>query len=300
MALIANNISGSINNFSRVGITGSVIIANRPGSDFPQIPGPDVTFFVSGSGDGTGKSVFGGDLISSSSFNLKNPLNGISQFSVSSTGMLINDSSGTPTAQIAASTGDITTSGDLAINGGDVTSSAVTFNLLNSGQSSLNFGASAAAIGIGTTSNSNILIGTTSTNLFISAQKSSIKSHSGYTGSELVTLTSAVTTTDSTPTAIYTLPLSDNHAYWIEASIIGNQTNSTNRAYYVRQCLAYRSGGNATIQTGVLNNITVESNSSWDASMSNSGNNILIYVVGPGSTVYWTATIKYQAISTSS
>lgn len=61
MALIANNISGSINNSSRIGITGSVIFANRPGSSFPSLPGTDVSFFVSGSS--TQKSSFGGDLV---------------------------------------------------------------------------------------------------------------------------------------------------------------------------------------------------------------------------------------------
>lgn len=60
MALIANNISGSISNASRIGITGSVIIANRPGSSFPTLPGSDVVFFVSGSS--IERSVFGGDV----------------------------------------------------------------------------------------------------------------------------------------------------------------------------------------------------------------------------------------------
>jgi len=66
MALIGN-ISGSANNFSHIGITGSVIIANAAGGQFPHLPGSDVVFFVSGSVAGSGaddkKSSFGGDLV---------------------------------------------------------------------------------------------------------------------------------------------------------------------------------------------------------------------------------------------
>ncbi|NBO99908.1 MAG: hypothetical protein EBU90_07235 [Proteobacteria bacterium] len=54
MALIANNISGSASNSSKIGITGSVIFANNPGSSFPDFPNPTVTFFVSGSNTSTG------------------------------------------------------------------------------------------------------------------------------------------------------------------------------------------------------------------------------------------------------
>jgi len=72
MALIANNISGSVNNSSRIGITGSVIFANNPGSSFPSFPNPTVTFFVSGSNTSTGADnpsiVFKGDAFTSGAF----------------------------------------------------------------------------------------------------------------------------------------------------------------------------------------------------------------------------------------
>ena len=69
MALITNNISGSANNSSLVGVTGSVIIANRPAASFPGMPGTDTVFFVSGSaGNNSDVSVFGGDLVVSGGF----------------------------------------------------------------------------------------------------------------------------------------------------------------------------------------------------------------------------------------
>ncbi len=59
MALITSNISGSSNNNARIGITGSVIIANT--SEFPSLPGSDISFFVSGSN--LQRAVFGGDTV---------------------------------------------------------------------------------------------------------------------------------------------------------------------------------------------------------------------------------------------
>lgn len=57
MALITNNISGSSSDNSKIGITGSVIISNTPGAQFPRL-GSDTVFFVSGSE--AAKAVLGG------------------------------------------------------------------------------------------------------------------------------------------------------------------------------------------------------------------------------------------------
>lgn len=82
MALVGH-ISGSKQYNSVIGVSGSVIVANRPGTFFPAIPGTDVTFFVSGSRDGSGRSVFGGDITSSGSLAVKDTT-GASLFSVDS------------------------------------------------------------------------------------------------------------------------------------------------------------------------------------------------------------------------
>ena len=146
MALVGH-ISGSNQSNSVIGISGSVIVANRPQALFPAMPGTDVTFFVSGSS--TERSVFGGDLISSSSFNLKSGTGGASQFSVSTTGMLINSAAGVNTINIAASTGNITTSGDIAVNGGDVTTTSATATLFNTTATNISIGSAGTAILIG-------------------------------------------------------------------------------------------------------------------------------------------------------
>jgi hypothetical protein len=78
MALIANNISGSIANQSRIGITGSVVVANVRGAVFPSLPGNDTTFFVSGStaAGRSNVSVFGGGVVISGSLTQGNFLSG--------------------------------------------------------------------------------------------------------------------------------------------------------------------------------------------------------------------------------
>jgi hypothetical protein len=68
MALVGN-VSGSSQSSSVIGVSGSVIVANRPNASFPSMPGTDTTFFVSGSANTrTDVSVFGGDLVVSGSF----------------------------------------------------------------------------------------------------------------------------------------------------------------------------------------------------------------------------------------
>jgi hypothetical protein len=150
MALVGH-ISGSTQSNSVIGVSGSVIVANRPQALFPAMPGTDVKFFVSGSSTATPSDValFGGDLMSSGSFNLKSGTGGASQFSVSSTGMLVNTTAGANTFQIAAATGNVTTSGDIAVNGGDITTTSASATLFNSNATAVSIASSATAVTIG-------------------------------------------------------------------------------------------------------------------------------------------------------
>jgi hypothetical protein len=130
-----------------------------------------------------------------------------------------------------------------------------------------------------------------------------VKSHTGYAGSQLVIYTAATSTTDATPATISTITMSDDTAMWIEVHIVARRTSGGNdRAYYQRTALIYRAGGgSATIQMGVLGTVTVESNASYDSTITTSGNDVLVRVTGVGSTnISWVATIKYQVVVTSS
>ena len=97
MAFVGS-ISGSAQSNSLIAFSGSAIFGKRADGLFPQMPGSDVVWFVSGS-SGSDKSSFGGDVV---------------------------------------------VSGSLAVNGGDLTSSAATFNLLNATVTTLNIGAGAS------------------------------------------------------------------------------------------------------------------------------------------------------------
>ena len=109
MALISNNISGSSSNSSKIGITGSVVFANRPGSRFPQLPGVDTIFFVSGnvstkpstSPNTTvqGTTVFGGDVVISGTLFGSTPLS-IGDNLIVNTNQISGSFSGTPAGNI--------------------------------------------------------------------------------------------------------------------------------------------------------------------------------------------------------
>ena len=119
MALVGH-ISGSTQSSSVIGISGSVIVANRPQALFPAMPGTDVKFFVEQ------LSLFGSEgIVSSGSLATKDPT-GASTFSVvASSG---NTTIGGTLATIGASTlasltvtGNTILSGDLTVNGTTVT-----------------------------------------------------------------------------------------------------------------------------------------------------------------------------------
>ena len=78
MALITNNISGSSAGFHRIGITGSLTIANPGARPYPTVPGADVDLFVSGNiggvGAGQGVTLFGGDVVISGTLHGGSPL----------------------------------------------------------------------------------------------------------------------------------------------------------------------------------------------------------------------------------
>jgi hypothetical protein len=144
VALITNNISGSSSDSWRIGITGSVRIANPGANPFPAMPGTDVDFFVSGSRDGkgtSGVSAFGGDVVVSGTLvvgtgsitidsNEIRFLGGAAKIFSGSSGLTFSDSANTKTlSELAAgggasyfdstTSGAVFTTGSLAVRGGE-------------------------------------------------------------------------------------------------------------------------------------------------------------------------------------
>ena len=109
--------------------------------------------------------------------------------------------------------------------------------------------------------------------------------------------TSTVTTTDATQTAILTLALPDESAYAVNTHIVGKDTATTNRAAYLKHALVYRDGGGgATVQTGVSDVSTIESNAAWNGTIIVSSNSASVAVTGAaGVTVKWKARTEVLA-----
>lgn len=250
MALVGH-ISGSAQTNSQIGITGSVVFANRPASSFPIMPGADVVLFVSGNAAAKpavspnyaerGTTVFGGDVVISGSLFGGSPLYigspvilagsgggltgsitklsdgtsfieagenvtvvtgsngritisstatgggaaGLQFFSSTTNGSIFTtgstafvggeagiDSPADKGADVfffvsgstkagegvslfggaLVASGNLTTFGDLGVNGGDLTTTSATFNLLNS-VTTLNVGTAATTVNIGQAAN---------------------------------------------------------------------------------------------------------------------------------------------------
>lgn len=133
-------------------------------------------------------------------------------------------------------------------------------------------------------------------------EKMSLKDHTAFAGSETQLTTGAVQTADGTTTPAKTLALSDNTLYWFEADIIGRQTGGTDRAYYKVAGLFYRQGGGAATLEGavasVITAIETAGAAAWNATLAASGNNVVVNVTGAAATtINWTCTVRYQAVS---
>jgi len=126
-----------------------------------------------------------------------------------------------------------------------------------------------------------------------------VKGHSAFAGSGHRLTTAAVRTTDDTVTAIKTIALADNTTYVIKAVVVAREATN-NRAAYERTFAFYReAAGAATLLGSNLLDFTSESNVAWDVTMAASGNNVEIRVTGvAATTIDWTATVEYQAVST--
>lgn len=107
-----------------------------------------------------------------------------------------------------------------------------------------------------------------------------------------------VATTDATQTAIFNVTMPDESSYSMDAQIVGRDSATTNRAAYIKHALAYRdAGGGATIQTGVTDISTIESNAAWNGTIIVSGNTFQAAVTGAaGVNVSWKALINLVGV----
>lgn len=163
---------------------------------------------------------------------------------------------------------NITVSGDAAVNGGDLTSSATTFNLLNSTVTTLNIGGAATTINLGATS------GTTTT-----ANSLTILGNTtlGDTAADTITLTGAVNS-NILPDANNTRNLGSSSLRWntvygttgdftsIVGTVTGGSTTSSSWAVNSDNATANAEIGSLAFETGTAAfNDVLQWNASGDA-----------------------------------
>jgi hypothetical protein len=132
--------------------TGALVIEGGVGIEFSLVSGLDVT---SGRNitAGNNLAVNGGNLTSSASiFNLLNSTVGAVNFANDATAISIGSLTGDTTVRH-----NLIVTGDVSVNGGDLTTSQSVFNLINTSASAINFAGAGTAVNIGSTSgNTNV------------------------------------------------------------------------------------------------------------------------------------------------
>mgnify|MGYP001614650122 FL=1 len=107
-----------------------------------------------------------------------------------------------------------------------------------------------------------------------------------------------IQTTDATQTTVDSLTLLDENTYHIKAWVIGVRSTGAARASYEISCTAYRTGaGVATLEGAVTTIHSRESNATWGATFTVSGNDVRVSVTGAVMTIQWVSLISYINMS---
>lgn len=127
-----------------------------------------------------------------------------------------------------------------------------------------------------------------------------IRTHTDYTGSELFEYTYSAKTTDDTEASMTTITLSDLYNYRFTGEVTCNDGVGTDYATFFIKYGAYRSGASAT---EAMSNIIeqVVSTAGMAAYFDVSTTTVRLRIKGKAATsLYWAATIRYQAVKTNS
>lgn len=90
----------------------------------------------------------------------------------------------------------------------------------------------------------------------------------------------------------------DNSAFRMRITVVGKQSDASNRNAYDRTALVYRDGGGATIQGAVADSFSpIESAAAWDATVQVTSNTATVAVLGAAATtVDWRITTEITSI----
>lgn len=182
-ATITNSDKGSSQNiFKNVAVAGQTTVVADTNDDTLTLAGSGITITTDASTD----------TVTFTNAGVTSATGTANEIEVSGTG------AGPYTGAITIGLPDnVTVTGDLAVNGGDVTSSATTFNLLNSTVTTLNIGGAATTVGIGassgnTTVNNNLIV---TGNLTVSGTTTTLNTDTLAVEDNLIVLNSNITGT---------------------------------------------------------------------------------------------------------
>ena len=115
----------------------------------------------------------------------------------------------------------------------------------------------------------------------------------------VTTVPSEITTTTAVQTTLLTLTLLDENTYHVEASVIGVKSDGSQRASYKMNVTAYRTGAGVAVIQGTITSLhSQESDATWDATFTVSGNNLLVSVTGvAATTIQWGGYLTYTNMS---
>ena len=130
-------------------------------------------------------------------------------------------------------------------------------------------------------------------------EKSSIDIYGGYSQ-----ISNNVTTVNATPVVISTITIpATNMVYWVEATVIADKSDHTERAAYKLKGFFYRAAGGATQEGATIielieSNVTPPGAGPWGATFSVSVNDIQLNVTGAAYDVKWKSSVTFTARST--
>lgn len=131
------------------------------------------------------------------------------------------------------------------------------------------------------------------------------KTHAAFAGSQSVTATGAIQTTNAVTTTAFTSPtLLDPSGTMVEVSVVARDAGGANRGAAVRRALITRAGAGATLVGAVQDDFT-NMPAAWgggvaltQCTIGVTGNTFIVQVQGAAATnIYWAVTARYQTVS---
>lgn len=131
------------------------------------------------------------------------------------------------------------------------------------------------------------------------------KTHAAFAGSQSVTATGAIQTTNAVTTTAFTSPtLLDPSGTMVEVSVVARDAGGANRGAAVRRALITRAGAGATLVGAVQDDFT-NMPAAWgggvaltQCTIGVTGNTFIVQVQGAAATnINWAVTARYQTVS---